>query len=71
MKKLLMNLGVDSDYSGTFLPDFKTGRVVADSLPVVGKLCRILKLCDLAAELSSLFYFTGKVFCVNVCKLFL
>ena len=48
-------VGIDSDYFDTVLPYLKTGRIVADSLPVVGKLCRVLKFCDLAAELSSLF----------------
>ena len=58
-------VGVDSDYSGEVLPHLKTGRITADSLPVMGKLCRVLKLCNLAAELSSLFYFTGTALSVR------
>ena len=51
-------VGADFDYSGTVLPYFKTGRIPADSVSVVGNFCRILKLCYLAAELSSLFLFS-------------
>ena len=49
-------VAVNSDYFGTVLPYLETGRVSADSIPVVGDFCRVLKLCYLAAELSSLFY---------------
>ena len=50
-------VGVGSDYLGTVLPYLKTGRIFANSVLVVGNLCRVLKLCYLAAELGSLFLF--------------
>ena len=49
-------MGIDSDYFSTILPHRKTGGVSADSVPLVGDFCRVLKLCYLAAELSSLFF---------------
>lgn len=50
-------VGIDSDYFSTVLPHLKTGRVSADSVPAMGDICRVLKLCYLAAELSSLFIY--------------
>ena len=51
-------VGIDSDYFSTILPHLKTRGVSDDSVPAVGDLCRVLKFCYLAAELSSLFLFT-------------
>jgi len=50
-------VGIDSDYFDTVLPHLETGRVSADSVSVMGDFCGILKLCYLAAELSSLFLY--------------
>lgn len=52
---LFVFVGIDSDYSGAVLPYLETGRISADSVPVMGDICGILKLCYLAAELGSLF----------------
>ena len=52
---------IDSDYTGKVLPYLKTGRGSADSVPVVGDLCRVLKLCYLAAELGSLFLYRKRM----------
>ena len=54
-------VGIDSDYFDTVLPYLETGRVSADSVPVVGDFCRVLKLCYLAAELSSLFLYRKRM----------
>lgn len=54
-------VGIDSDYFDTVLPHLETGRVSADSVSVMGDFCGILKLCYLAAELSSLFLYRKRM----------